>query len=81
MSGPAWIVRNRIAIPPAQKKPQKLTSSGEREEADEIDGAAADVHPDRERDHGEQHGDERPADERRERVARARSRSAAAPRA
>ncbi len=26
MSGAAWIVRNRIAIPPAQKKPQKLTS-------------------------------------------------------
>ena len=27
ISGAAWMVRNRIASPPDQKKPQKLTSS------------------------------------------------------
>ena len=27
LNGPAWIVRKRIAMPPAQKKPQKFTSA------------------------------------------------------
>ena len=58
MSGAAWIVRKRIAIPPAQKKPQKLTQSREGEEPDEVDHAAADVHADGERDDREQHRDE-----------------------
>ena len=58
MSGAAWIVRKRMAIPPAQKKPQKLTRAARREEPDEVDYAAADVHPDGERDDREEHGDD-----------------------
>ena len=69
ISGPACIVRKRIAIPPDQKNPQKLTRNGEEVERRQVDDAAADLHPEEERQDREERRHDRPADERGDRVA------------
>ena len=55
--------------PAGPEEAAEIHESGERVQAEEIDGSSTDVHADGERDHGEHHRDEQPADERRERVA------------
>ena len=69
MIGPACIVRSRIATPAAQSVAVAFTISAERVQADEVDRAAAHLHPHGERDHGQQRRDHQPADEARDRVA------------
>ena len=68
MSGPAWIVRKRIAIPPDQKKPQKFTSAASVNRPYEVDSSPTEVHPSDKGDHREEHCDDRPAQECCERV-------------
>ena len=69
ISGPAWIVRNRIAIPAAQRNPQMFMITRERVEPDHVDGAAADLHPGEQGDRRQERGGDRPAQERRKAVA------------